>query len=225
MERILVIDNDPAIQRLLRSTFEGAGFETISVRDGAMAMAAYSSNAPSAVILDLKLPGKRGQDLCREIRQISPEIPIVVLSSTDDEIDKVVLFELGADDYVTKPCSPREVLARVRTGLRRVRDFSNQRVMPTSEIQMDSNNLEALRAGISVRLTRKEFKLLRFLVNNKGRVVSVGDLLNEIGGRGRHSNGSALRTYILRLRRKLEANPQNPVHIKTIHGVGYKFVP
>jgi len=224
MEKILVIDDDPGVQRVLRWTFNSAGFQTVVVKDGAVAMQVYRSVAPSVVILDLRLPGKCGQDLCQEIRAASREVPILVLSASTDELDKVLLLELGADDYVTKPFSPREMLARVRVALRRSRASANPNAnVCFGDVQVDFRRMELFRDGVNVPLTPKEFKLLHFLVNQE-RVVSVPELLEEVGKHGGHSTPSSLRMHILRLRQKLEKDPENPSHFKTVHGIGYRFV-
>ncbi|ABF43054.1 two component transcriptional regulator, winged helix family [Candidatus Koribacter versatilis Ellin345] len=225
MDRILVIEDDATVQKALRRTFESAGFEVVVAPDGATAVQTFQATSPRAVLLDLRLPGKSGQDICREIRGFSPNVPILVLSAASDVVDKVLLLELGADDYVTKPFSPRELLARVRTALRRlIPSIDKQEVYNFDEIQVDFGKMELLRSGQPVALTPQEFKMLRFFLNNKDRVVSRNELLNEVWGYHSYPTTRTVDTHILRLRQKLERDPADPIHFRTVHGTGYKFV-
>lgn len=227
MERILVIDADLEVQRILRQTLGNAGLRTAVAGDGTKALQIFRTTKPGAVILELRLPGMSGYDLCREIRA-SSSVPIVVLSATNDESDKVLLLELGADDYVTKPFSPRELLARVRAALRRTHEIGTQvEVYQFGEIKVNFRNMELLRNGMNVPFSRLEFKLLRFFLNNQQRVVSQDELLTQVWGypdHGGFSSGS-IRTQILGLRKKIERDPASPVHFRTVHGTGYRFVP
>jgi DNA-binding response OmpR family regulator len=225
MERILVVEDDVAVQKALRRTFESAGFDVTIASDGGTAMQTFAATSPKIVLLDLRLPGKSGQDLCREIRSQSPNIPILVLSAASDVVDKVLLLELGADDYVTKPFSPRELLARVRVALRRLtQGVDKQEVFAFGEIEVNFGKMELLRSGQPVPLTPQEFKMLRFFLNNKERVVSRNELLNEVWGYHSYPTTRTVDTHILRLRQKLEKDPADPVHFRTVHGTGYKFV-
>jgi DNA-binding response OmpR family regulator len=225
MERILVVEDDVAVQKALRRTFESAGFDVTVASDGGTAMQTFAATSPKIVLLDLRLPGKSGQDLCREIRAQSPNIPILVLSAASDVVDKVLLLELGADDYVTKPFSPRELLARVRVALRRLtQGVDKQEVFAFGEIEVNFGKMELIRAGQPVPLTPQEFKMLRFFLNNKERVVSRNELLNEVWGYHSYPTTRTVDTHILRLRQKLEKDPADPVHFRTVHGTGYKFV-
>jgi DNA-binding response OmpR family regulator len=224
MDRILVVEDDVAVQKALLRTFESSGFEVTIVSDGATAMNTFTATSPKIVLLDLRLPGKSGQDLCREIRKQST-VPILVLSAASDVVDKVLLLELGADDYVTKPFSPRELLARVRVALRRMtQGIEKQEVFNFGEIQVNFGKMELLRAGQPVPLTPQEFKMLRFFLNNKERVVSRNELLNEVWGYHSYPTTRTVDTHMLRLRQKLEQDPADPVHFRTVHGTGYKFV-
>jgi DNA-binding response OmpR family regulator len=225
MERILVVEDDVAVQKALRRTFESAGFDVTVASDGGTAMQTFAATSPKIVLLDLRLPGKSGQDLCREIRSQSPNIPILVLSAASDVVDKVLLLELGAEDYVTKPFSPRELLARVRVALRRLtQGVDKQEVFAFGEIEVNFGKMELLRSGQPVPLTPQEFKMLRFFLNNKERVVSRNELLNEVWGYHSYPTTRTVDTHILRLRQKLEKDPADPVHFRTVHGTGYKFV-
>jgi DNA-binding response OmpR family regulator len=165
-----------------------------------------------------------GRDVCREIKVQSPGLPIIVLSAASDVSDKVLLLELGADDYVTKPFSPRELLARVRAALRRTVRTSVGDVVSFAGISIDFVKMEVLREGQPVTLTAQEFKTLKFLVQNPERVISRDELLNEVWGYQNYPSTRTVDNHILKLRQKLEKDPANPVHFRTVHGVGYKFV-
>ncbi len=225
--RILVVDDDLAVQRVLRRTLQNAGFQTAVAKDGTTAMQKFRTTVPGGVILDLRLPGKSGYDVCREIRS-SSNVPIVVLSAIDDEFNKVLLLELGADDYVTKPFSPRELLARIRAALRRVREKSpGDDVYHFGDVEVNFQQMKLLRGGRDVPFSRLEFKLLRFFLDNQERVVSQAELLTLVWGYPQLTdfNSGSVRTQILGLRKKIEKDPAHPVHFRTVHGTGYKFVP
>jgi two-component system, OmpR family, alkaline phosphatase synthesis response regulator PhoP len=225
MEKILVIEDDLAVQRALQRTFESAGFDVAIASDGAMAMETFRNTMPRVVILDLRLPGKSGQDLCREIKHESSNVPILVLSAASDVLDKVLLLELGADDYVTKPFSPRELLARVRAAVRRLNQTNDKvEVFGFDDVEVNFSRMELHRAGILVPLTPQEFKMLRFFLNNPERVISRTELLNEVWGYNNYPTTRTVDTHILRLRQKLEKDPTDPIHFRTVHGTGYKFV-
>lgn len=225
MNKILVIDDDPAIQRILCRTFTTNGFEVFGAGDGATAMDVFHSTQPQVIILDLFLPGKSGQELCQEMKRESPHVPIIVLSAASDEVDKVLLLGLGADDYVTKPFSPRELLARVRVAVRRLRQRCNElAVRKFGDVEINFSAMELLRDGRNVPLTAQESKILRFLLDNEERVISRSELLDRVWGYHCYPTTRTVDTHILRLRKKLEHDPDDPVHLRTVHGVGYRFV-
>ena len=225
MEKILVIEDDAAVQRALRRTFESAGFDVSVASDGAMAMETFRTTMPRLVILDLQLPGKSGQDLCREIKHECSSVPILVLSAASDVLDKVLLLELGADDYVTKPFSPRELLARARAAVRRLNQASDQiEAFSFDDVEVNFLKMELHRAGQRVPLTPQEFKMLRFFLNNQERVISRTELLNKVWRYSSNLTTRTVDTHILRLRQKLEKDPTDPVHFRTVHSAGYKFV-
>jgi len=225
MERVLAIEDDPAVQRALRRTFETAGFDITIAADGTSAMDVFRSTSPRMVILDLRLPGRSGQDICREIKRQAPAVPILVLSAASDVVDKVLLLELGADDYVTKPFSPRELLARVRAAFRRLNQNPEKRESYSfDDVEVNFTKMELSKAGKLVPLTPQEFKMLRFFLNNEERVISRAELLNEVWGYNSYPTTRTVDTHILRLRQKLERDPAEPVHFRTVHGTGYKFV-
>ena len=223
-ERILVVEDDHAVQKALRRLFEAEGYAVQVAPDGNAAVESFKTTAPSAVVLDLRLPGLGGREVCREFKQQSPAVPIIVLSATSDVSDKVLLLELGADDYVTKPFSPRELLARVRAALRRtVRPIATDKCS-FADISVDFTKMEVIREGKPLALTAQEFKTLKFMVQNPERVITRDELLNEVWGYHNYPSTRTVDNHILKLRQKLEKDPANPVHFRTIHGVGYKFV-
>jgi DNA-binding response OmpR family regulator len=225
MERILVVEDDRAVQKALKRLFEAEGFAVEISSDGRSAVEAFRTLAPAAVVLDLRLPALSGRDVCREIKQQSPTVPIIILSAASDVADKVLLLELGADDYVTKPFSPRELLARVRAALRRtVRPVSTD-LAAFGGVSVDFTKMEVMRGDESIVLTAQEFKTLKFLIQNAERVITREELLNLVWGYQNYPSTRTVDNHILKLRQKLEPDPSNPVHFRTVHGIGYKFVP
>jgi len=224
MERILVVEDDHAVQKALKRLFQTEGFEIEISPDGRAALEAFRRATPSAIVLDLRLPLVSGRDVCREIKQQAPAVPIIVLSATTDISDKVLLLELGADDYVTKPFSPRELLARVRAALRRTVRKDTGDVVAFDGISVDFTKMEVTRDREPVGLTAQEFKTLKFLVQNADRVITRDELLNEVWGYQHYPTTRTVDNHILKLRQKLEKDPPNPKHFRTVHGVGYKFV-
>jgi DNA-binding response OmpR family regulator len=191
--------------------------------DGVQGLEAFRKDRPGFVILDLRMPKMRGQDVCRALRDADPEIPILVLTSATDEVNRVLLLEMGADDYVTKPFSPRELLARVRTVIRRSRPQVPPDVFAFDDVRIDFKQMEAYRGDESIPMTPQEFKLLRYLSQHPARVVSRDELLNEVWGYNSYPSTRTVDAHILNLRRKLERDPANPTHFLTVHRAGYKF--
>ena len=222
--RILIVEDDPAVQKALRRLFETEGYTVETQNDGRAALDSFQVSAPAAIVLDLRLPKVSGRDVCREIKAISPRMPIVVLSAASDVSDKVLLLELGADDYVTKPFSPRELLARVRAALRHTATVPDVQVVSFDGISVDFKKMEVKRDGQTVILTAQEFKTFQFLVQNADRVISRDELLNEVWGYQNYPSTRTVDNHILKLRQKLEKDPSSPVHFRTVHGMGYKFV-
>jgi len=223
-DRILVVEDDRAVQKALKRLFEAEGYNVQIAPDGTTAVELFRAGQPAAVVLDLRLPGISGQEVCREFKQRSAATPIIVLSATSDVSDKVLLLELGADDYVTKPFSPRELLARVRAALRRTSRPSTTEKFAFDDIFIDFTKMEVIREGRTIALTAQEFKTLKFLVHNAERVITRDELLNEVWGYHNYPSTRTVDNHILKLRQKLERDPANPVHFRTVHGVGYKFV-
>jgi two-component system alkaline phosphatase synthesis response regulator PhoP len=225
VDKVLVIEDDPAVQRALRRTFETAGFDVTIAPDGTSAMEVFRATTPRVVILDLRLPGRSGQEICREIKRVAVSVPVLVLSASSDVVDKVLLLELGADDYVTKPFSPRELLARVRASIRRLnRPPDKSDSFGFDDVEVNFSKMELWKAGKLVPMTAQEFKTLRFFLNNEERVLSRAELLTEVWGYSSYRTTRTVDTHILRLRQKLERDPGDPVHFRTVHGSGDKFV-
>lgn len=222
--RILIVEDDPAVQKALRRLFETEGYTVETQSDGRSALDSFHAQAPAAVVLDLRLPKISGSDICKEIKAIAPTLPIVVLSAASDVSDKVLLLELGADDYVTKPFSPRELLARVRAALRHTARPAGTNLVSFDDISADFKKMEVKRGGKPVVLTAQEFKTFQFLVQNADRVISRDELLNEVWGYQNYPSTRTVDNHILKLRQKLEKDPSSPVHFRTVHGMGYKFV-
>lgn len=223
-ERILIIEDDRAVQKALKRLFEAEGFTVDVAGNGAAGLELFRACPPSVLVLDLRLPGVPGQDVCREISQAAPSIPIIILSARTDVMDKVLLLELGAHDYVTKPFSPRELLARVRTALRRSARTVSSDVFTFSDVRVDFSSMEVHREDRLVALTAQEFKVLKFMIQNADRVLSREELLNNVWGYQNYPSTRTVDNHILRLRQKLEKDPANPVHFRTVHSAGYRFV-
>ncbi len=225
MDKILVIDSDATVQSVLRRTFADSGFQVTAAADGKTALHVFSTEVPRVVILEPRTSGRAGQDLCREIRSMSSSVPILVLSAAKDEIDKILLLELGADDYVTKPFNPRELLARVRAALRRLNQSSTVgSTFRFSDVEVSFMSRAVFRNGSDVKLTPQEFKLLWFFVSNPGRVISGVELLHEVWENRSYPATRTIANHLLRLRQKLEKDPGKPIHLLTVHRAGYKFV-
>ena len=185
----------------------------------------FRAAPPALVLLDLKLPDMSGRDVCLEIRQQAATLPIIILTATSGEVDKVLLLELGADDYVTKPFSPRELLARVRAVMRRSSRPSVGEQYSFADVSVDFAKMEVVRTGKPVTLTPQEFKILKYFGQNPERVISRDELLNEVWGYQCYPSTRTVDNHLLKLRQKLEQDPAHPNHFRTVHGAGYKFVP
>lgn len=227
MGLILIIEDDAQIVKALTRLFTKEGYEVKNSCNGQDGLQLFFRSEPDIVVLDLMLPGMSGRDICRTIKQGFPDIPIVILSAINEVTDKVLLLELGADDYVTKPFSPRELLARVQAAIRRSKKSRlKQPQVGFGNVQVNFSNMQVLKKSRLVTLSALEFKLLRFFLDNPDRVVSREELLNEVWGYNPSVNATTrtVDNQILKLRQKLEDNPAEPVHFCTMHGVGYRFV-
>jgi len=224
--QILVIEDDPHIQRILQRTFRDQGYQVTVCGNGQDGLDAFRSGAQSAVILDLVLPGIFGRDLCKIMKTEQPGVPVIVLSAISEVADKVLLLELGADDYMTKPFSPRELMARVQAALRRPRVHAAAPATCAFGVcEIDFARMSARRAGKPITLTAHEFKLLKYFVENAERVLSREELLNEVWGYNSYPTTRTVDNQILKLRQKLELDAAEPHHLQTVYGAGYRFVP
>jgi two-component system, OmpR family, response regulator RegX3 len=226
MPRVLLIEDEVGFGEALEYQLGREGYEVERVTDGATGLEQFKTRGADLVLLDLMLPGMPGEDICREIRRNS-NVPIIMLTARDAEIDKVVGLELGADDYVTKPFSSRELLARIKAVLRRTSSpqSGNDVVLEGGGIRLDPERFEVTVRGEQAHLPRKEFELLELLMENSGRVLTRETLIDRVWGSDYYGDTRTLDVHIKRLRAKCESDPHNPRHLITIRGLGYKFVP
>jgi DNA-binding response OmpR family regulator len=224
VQRILVVEDEMQIARTLRDFLEVAGFEVAVVGDGSSALAAVHGSRPDLVVLDLGLPGIDGLDVARELRRTSTT-PIVMLTARGEETDRIVGLELGADDYLVKPFSPKELVARVRAVLRRTSGVAaGAEVLRADDVEVDVAKMRATIGGRPVDLTPTEFQLLATLVREPGRVFTRGQLLDALHGVTVDSYERAIDAHVKNLRRKIEPEAGRPRYVLTVHGVGYRFV-
>jgi two-component system alkaline phosphatase synthesis response regulator PhoP len=225
MEKILIIEDDRSTRKALKHLFEPESYFVECAQDGIAGLTAFRKLSPDLVILDLKLPAMSGRDVCREIKKSSPLVPIIILTASSEEIDEVLLLELGADDYVTKPFSPKALLARARAALRRSQRGPIAEEFSFGSVSVDFSKMELRRSGRLIPLTSQEFKVLRYFAQNQNRVISREELLNKAWGYNSYPSTRTVDNHILSLRQKLEEDPTKPVHFLTVHNAGYKFVP
>jgi two-component system alkaline phosphatase synthesis response regulator PhoP len=222
-ELILVVDDEKEIVKLARDYLERAGFHVLSAGDGNTALAAARSEKPDLVVLDLNLPGMDGLDVCRTLRKES-EMAIIMLTARVDETDRLIGLELGADDYITKPFSPRELVARVRAVLRRTGGDGRQAdILRAADLEIHLDGHRVTRGGELVELSRIEFNLLVILAQHPGLTYTRAQLLERIHGYAFDGYDRSIDAHIKNLRRKLEPNPSEPIYVLTVYGVGYKF--
>jgi len=221
--RILIVDDEPEMVRGLQDNLRFEGYQTLTAGDGARALALAASEAPDLIVLDLMMPGLSGWDVCRALRERGLDIPIIMLTARGQESDQVRGLELGADDYVTKPFSLRELLARIRAVLRRPGPRRATESFAFGDARLHPRSRQAFKAGREVVLTRKEFELLRYMVEHPAEILTRERLLNEVWGYERYPTTRTVDTHVLRLRQKFETDPERPVHILTVHGQGYRF--
>ncbi len=224
MERILIIDRDRATQKALKLMLEPEGYIVRGSLDGKKGLMLFRNSKPTLVILDLELPRVPGRDVCRAIKKEIPSLPVLVLTAIGDEAEKVVMFELGADDYVTKPFSARELLARVRSLIRQRHDQVSYRYISFDDVRVDLLGGKVTRAGKPVHLTRLELRIVEHLLRAGGRVMPYQELLSKTYSDRRDRVSQSVKGHIAKVRRKLERYPEKPSHFVTVHGVGYKFV-
>jgi DNA-binding response OmpR family regulator len=224
--RVLVVEDDPAILRGLTDNLRYEHYEVLTSNDGEAALERIRTEQPDLVILDLMLPRMSGYEICRKVREEGLTVPILMLTARGEEADRVLGLDIGADDYVTKPFSIRELLARVRALLRRMSTTpSLPETIAFDDVEIDFRRYEARCKGEELRLTRKEFGLLRLLASRSGEVVSRETLLEEVWGYERFPTTRTVDNHVASLRSKLERDPADPRHLLTVHGVGYRWVP
>lgn len=223
-QKILVVDDEPEIVKLVRAYLERAGFSVVSAYDGQQALAVFRHEKPNLVVLDLNLPGTDGLDVCRALRRDS-DVPVIMLTARLEETDRLIGLELGADDYVVKPFSPREIVARVRAVLRRAEGVPvRPEVIAASGIAVDLTTRAASIHGQPLDLTTMEFDLLALLVEHPGQVFSRLQLLDRVQGAAYEGYERTIDVHVKNLRKKLGDDPQNPRYIETVRGVGYRFL-
>lgn len=227
-QTVLLVEDDPRMQKVLRRVFLEQGFAVVSAGDGLTAIHEFQACNPAAVVLDLMLPQMGGRELCKRFKTMSADTPVIILSAISEVADKVLLLEIGADDYVTKPFSPRELMARVQAAIRRQKRTPAPVAPKThtfGECEINFLKMSASRGEEQVLLTAHEFKLIKFFLEHAEQVLSREELLNEVWGYHSYPTTRTVDNQILKLRQKLEKDPANPVHLLTIYGAGYKFVP
>ena len=222
-ETILVVDDEPKIVKQARDYLEKGGLRVVTAADGKKALVVARYERPDLIVLDLNLPGLDGLDVCRALRRES-DVPIIMLTARVEETDRLIGLELGADDYVTKPFSPRELMARVRAVLRRVQGGIHQPgLIRVGDLEIDLQGHRATRAGEPIRLTRTEFNLLATLAQHPGQTFTRAQLLDRLHGVAYEGFDRSIDAHVKNLRRKLEADPAAPRYVLTVYGVGYKF--
>lgn len=229
MPTILLVEDEEALADPLMFLLRKEGFDVIHAADGPSALTEFEKNSVDIVLLDLMLPGMSGTDVCKRLRAVS-QVPVIMVTARDSEIDKVVGLELGADDYVTKPYSSRELIARIRAVLRRggesasmIEDEEDSQIVSGGNVRMDVESHIVTVDGVQVQMPLKEFDLLEYLMRNSGRVLTRGQLIDRIWGADYVGDTKTLDVHIKRLRSKIEAEPSKPVHLVTVRGLGYKF--
>src|ERR1700756_4818690 len=226
MKRVLLIEDDRDIVELVRYNLEREGFQVAAANDGATGLVQVRKSPPDMLLLDLMLPKLSGLEICRDIRrdQALNRLPILMLTARGEEADRVVGLEMGADDYVTKPFSPRELVARVKALLRRAEPpGETPRVIETRGLMIDPSSYRVTRAGKAVTLSTLEFRLVYYLASRPNRVFTRDQLLDAVWGTDRFVTPRSVDVYVRRLREKIEGDPENPVHLKTVRGAGYLF--
>ena len=224
-KRILVVEDEEAILLGLEENLAYAGYEVLTASDGPTALELAVQKLPDLVLLDIMLPGLSGFEVCRQIRDKGIEMPVIMLTARGDEFDKLHGFEMGADDYVTKPFSVDELLARVKAVLSRGRARgAGPRMYEFDDVRMDLESRIVTKGGKEVTMTRTEFDLLAYFLQNEGKALSRDRVMNDVWGTEYYGTQRSLDSFVANLRRKIEKDTHNPVHILTVHGVGYKFV-
>ena len=225
MSSVLVVEDEQSLREPLVYILEREGFEVFEAADGPAALVQWKERKPDLILLDLMLPGMSGVDVCREIRNHST-VPIIMVTAKDSEVDKVVGLEIGADDYVVKPYSTRELLARIKAVLRRgsIPDARQPRtVIEAGPVRIDTDRHSVTVSGVAVTLPLKEFELLEYLIDNANRVLTRGQIIDRVWGSNYYGDTKTLDVHVKRIRGKIEPDPANPRFLMTVRGLGYKF--
>jgi len=224
MQTILVIDDDENLRDTIGLMLEKEGFRPILVGDGKTGLQEALVVKPSLILVDLRMPGMTGVEVCKRLRSDGMQTPLIVLSAIGEEVDKVLLLEIGADDYVVKPFGARELLARIRAVLRRTSPDAAH-ILSFSDVQVDLDRRVVTRNGDEIKMTRAEYNLLTFFLQNPDRALTRDVILNSVWGYESFPNTRTVDAHIVRLRQKLEPDAETPRHFVTMHGVGYRFIP
>jgi DNA-binding response OmpR family regulator len=225
MTKVLVVEDDPGILRTLADNLKFEKYDIVTAMDGETAYGLYQNQHADLIVLDLMLPRMNGLELCRKLRTEGDQVPILMLTARSEEADRVLGLDVGADDYVTKPFSVPELMARIRALLRRTSSASGLPAMlKFGQVEVDFKKYVARKRGKPIEMTRKEFDLLRFLASREDTVVTRDELLNKVWGFDSYPVTRTVDNHVATLRAKLEPDPTRPVYIQTVHGVGYKFV-
>ena len=225
MPKILIVEDEPGMLAGLRDNFEFEGYQVLSAVDGVSGLERALADSPDLVILDVMMPRMSGLDVCKQLKSKRPAIPIIMLTARGQEVDKVVGLELGADDYVTKPFSIRELLARVKAVLRRAGSVPKSKDRYTfGDVEVNLQSCQVSRRGRSLDFSSKEFDLLKYFLSHPGEALTRDRLLEEVWGYDKFPTTRTVDAHIVRLRQKLEAKPDDPRFFLTVHGTGYKFV-
>lgn len=225
MNNILIIEDDPAVSKGLAISLEKEHYETLVEPDGEKGYHTALRIKPCLILLDIMLPNKNGFDICKDLRLSGHNFPIIMLSAKAEESDKVIGFELGADDYVTKPFSVKELMARIKAVLRRrsviINEFDKYEF---DDVSLDFAKLEATKDNKKIDMSLKEYEILKYFINQEGNIVTRNDILDHVWGYESFPTTRTVDNYILLLRKKIESNPSRPKHLLTFHSAGYKFV-
>lgn len=223
MARILVVDDEPSINLAVKDELIFEGYEVDSAADGHEALTKARALRPDVLLLDLMLPGLNGFEICRQLRPEMPEMWVIIFTVRGQEADRITGFETGADDYVTKPFSLRELVARVKVGLRRKRNSHVQPISSFGEIELDRQAYRVTKRGLELALTRKEFEILELLARRPGEVITRDDFLNQLWGEDVYITHRVIDTHVAALRKKIEGDPNNPKYVLSVRGIGYKL--
>jgi DNA-binding response OmpR family regulator len=224
MQTVLVIDDDRSVRDTIGVMLEQEGFHAVLAGDGVTGLSQAVELKPGLILVDLRMPGLSGEEVCKQIRATGMTTPLIVLSAVCGEMDKVQLLEIGADDYVVKPFGSRELLARIRAVLRRAAP-ENTKVMGFADVEVDLTRRVVSRRHEELKMTRAEYNLLTFFLQNPDRALTREMILNSVWGYDSSPQTRTVDAHVVRLRQKLEADPGSPRHLLTVHGVGYRFIP